>query len=83
MKISPAAGSCTSSGEQKRPGNYKIDGFHSKSWDEFAVESASKLDFVFTVSDDAANEVFPVWAVSPCRFIGGVPDPGNRRRHGS
>jgi protein-tyrosine-phosphatase len=52
-----------------------VDALRSKDWDEFTLSGAPKMHFVFTVCDNAANEVCPVWPGQPMTAHWGLPDP--------
>ena len=68
-KVNPAAL------QQLRDARLPIDGLRSKGWEEFSGPDAPQLDFVFTVCDNAAKEVCPVWPGQPMTAHWGVPDP--------
>ncbi len=60
---------------QLETAHLQTNGLRSKSWHEFAKPDAPRLDFVFTVCDNAAYEVCPVWPGQPMTAHWGVPDP--------
>jgi arsenate reductase len=55
--------------------NLPVEGFRSKSWDEFASPGAPPIDFIFTVCDNAAGEVCPIWPGKPMAAHWGIADP--------
>ena len=61
--------------DQLASARISIAGLRSKSWDEFAAPSAPAMNFVFTVCDNAANEVCPYWPGQPLTAHWGIPDP--------
>jgi arsenate reductase len=56
---------------------HSTEGLRSKSWNEFVAPGSPEFDFIFTVCDDAAKEVCPVWSDKPATAHWGIPDPAH------
>lgn len=61
--------------EVLRESGIRAEGLRSKSWDEFAAPGAPRMDFIFTVCDNAAGEQCPLWPGTPVTAHWGLPDP--------
>lgn len=61
--------------KQLQAAHLSTESLHSKSWDEFEQPGAPQLDFIFTVCDNAAKEVCPIWPGQPLTAHWGIPDP--------
>jgi protein-tyrosine-phosphatase len=66
---------------QLKVANIPTNSLRSKPWDEFSRPDAPQLNFVFTVCDNAAKEVCPVWPGQPMTAHWGIPDPSGGARH--
>ncbi len=61
--------------KQLHAANLPTEGARSKSWEEFSKPGAPQMNFVFTVCDNAAKEVCPIWPGQPMTAHWGIPDP--------
>ncbi len=61
--------------ETLRENRLQVDNLRSKSWDDFSMPGAPEMDFVFTICDQAAEEVCPIWPGHPMTAHWGTPDP--------
>jgi arsenate reductase len=61
--------------KQLRAAGISTTGLHSKAWDEFAAPGAPQMNFIFTVCDNAAHEMCPIWPGHPGTAHWGIPDP--------
>jgi arsenate reductase (thioredoxin) len=71
----PSGAARTEALRQLESAGIGTDGLRSKSWDEFAGHGSPRMNFVFTVCDNAANEVCPFWPGQPITAHWGIPDP--------